>query len=191
MIPGEAAPNPEAIHKWSAREMYQFCVRNNIPEVWAYLWENWYCQERWKLWARSPCPDKVPVLTTTMIAESHFQKIKHDFLHYFNHPRLDLLVHIISQRMLQQYYVDLHTFLEETGRYSKGNLSWRPDFKRKWRTLEKVPQSEPFNPKYKPDALTWTCTCPSMRYSQFLICKHLIQHVRPVPPKFFLGVKRH
>ncbi|TFL00779.1 hypothetical protein BDV98DRAFT_620934 [Pterulicium gracile] len=55
--------------------------------------------------------------------------------------------------MLRRCYVDLQAFLEETDRDSRGNLSWRPDLKSEWRPLERVPQSEPLNPKYKPDAL--------------------------------------
>lgn len=36
------------------------------PEVWAYLWENWYRKGRWELWARA-AHDMIPILKTTMI----------------------------------------------------------------------------------------------------------------------------
>jgi hypothetical protein len=68
-IPGYAAPNPIAIKRWAVQQMYRFCKRNEIPEVWAYLWENWYREGRWNLWARS-AHDLIPVLKTTMILES-------------------------------------------------------------------------------------------------------------------------
>jgi hypothetical protein len=34
------------------------------------------------------------------------------------------------------------------------------------------------------------CTCPSLPISRFLLCKHVVQGVAPVPPVFFLEVKR-
>lgn len=46
LIPGYAPPSPEGIKKWAVWQMYNFCVKNKLPEVWAYLWENWY----WKGW---------------------------------------------------------------------------------------------------------------------------------------------
>jgi hypothetical protein len=68
-IPGYAAPNPVAIKRWAVQQMYRFCIRNEIPEVWAYLWENWYREGRWNLWARS-AHKLIPMLKTTMILES-------------------------------------------------------------------------------------------------------------------------
>jgi hypothetical protein len=68
-IPGYAAPDREAIRRWAVRQTYDFCVKNKLPEVWAYLWENWYRKGRWELWARS-AHDLIPVLKTTMILES-------------------------------------------------------------------------------------------------------------------------
>ena len=69
VIPGYAAPTPAAIKRWAVQQMYRFCVKNELPEVWAYLWENWYREGRWDLWARSVHP-LIPVLKTTMILES-------------------------------------------------------------------------------------------------------------------------
>jgi hypothetical protein len=68
-IPGYAAPNPTAIRQWAVKQVYRFCMKNKLPEVWAYLWGNWYRKGRWELWARSG-HDQIPVLKTTMILES-------------------------------------------------------------------------------------------------------------------------
>ena len=46
------------------------------------------------------------------------------------------------------------------------------------------------NDAYRPDANKMVCTCPYLATSRFLLCKHLVQGVLPVPPKFFLEVKR-
>jgi hypothetical protein len=68
-IPGCSAPSPELIKKWAVQRMYDFCERHGLPEVWVYLWENWYRAGRWELWAR--CAHKlIPRLKTTMILES-------------------------------------------------------------------------------------------------------------------------
>lgn len=68
---------------------------------------------------------------------------------------------------------------------------WRKQFKREWKKLAITPIIMPLNDKYRPDPHRWVCTCPAFVRSRFLICKHLIQAVEPVPPTFFLQVKRN
>lgn len=68
LIPGHCAPTPAAIHRWAVEKMYRFCEKYDLPEVWAYMWGNWYRPERWVLWARSAHPE-IPVLGTTMMLE--------------------------------------------------------------------------------------------------------------------------
>ena len=45
--------------------------------------------------------------------------------------------------------------------------------------------------KYRPDPQCWVCTCPRFMVSCFLTCKHLVQSVHPVGPKFFFEVERN
>lgn len=68
-IPGYARPERLAIRYWAVKEMFIFCQRHKLQELWAYLWCNWYRSERWELWARSSC-SQIPRLKTTMICES-------------------------------------------------------------------------------------------------------------------------
>ncbi|KAJ6614377.1 hypothetical protein B0H10DRAFT_1803689 [Mycena sp. CBHHK59/15] len=188
LLPGYAHPSPEGIKRWAVLQMYRFCVDNGLREVWAYLWENWYRASRWELWARSVHAE-IPVLKTTMILESHWRRIKHDFLHHFHMPRCDLLVWIIIVKLAPSFYRKLDRLLTDTGRYRELS-SWRKDFKRAWRKLEKTPITLPVNPAYRTDARKMLCTCPSLPTSRFLICKHTVQSVERVPPVFFLEVKR-
>ena len=69
LIPGYGPLCADWIRKWAVCWMYSYCKNNKLPEVWAYLWENWYRTGRWELWARS-AHDLIPVLKTTMILES-------------------------------------------------------------------------------------------------------------------------
>jgi hypothetical protein len=69
LIPGFAPPECAAIKRWAVQQMYNFCAKHELPEVWAYLWENWYRKGRWELWARS-IHAQIPILKTTMIVES-------------------------------------------------------------------------------------------------------------------------
>lgn len=69
LIPRYSPPDAKLIKKWAVQRMYDFCSKHNLPEVWFYLWENWYCKGRWELWARS-AHKVIPVLKTTMILES-------------------------------------------------------------------------------------------------------------------------
>jgi len=71
LIPGYSAPTPMGVRAWAVKEIYSLCVHHNLPEFWAYMWENWYRPGRWKLWARAECPE-IPVLKTTMISESQY-----------------------------------------------------------------------------------------------------------------------
>ncbi|KAJ7937453.1 hypothetical protein B0H13DRAFT_2302616 [Mycena leptocephala] len=98
LIPGYSHPSPEGIRAWAVRQAYNFCLVNDLPKVWAYPWENWYRRGRWELWARAEHPE-IPRLKTTMMVESHWRKIIHDYLHHFHKPRLDLLVWILVVKL--------------------------------------------------------------------------------------------
>lgn len=70
LIPGFSHPSPDGIREWAVRQMYLYCERYDLSEVWAYLYQNWYRKGRWSLWARSACPEEIPILKTTMMVES-------------------------------------------------------------------------------------------------------------------------
>lgn len=198
IIPGYAAPNPAAIKQWAVQQMYGFCVKNELPEVWAYLWENWYRKGRWDLWARSVDP-LIPVLKTTMILESQsvicymcsdkptdthhnsWRRIKHELLHHFKMPRCDLLAWILVSKLAPTYYIKLDNLLTSNERYSE-LCSWRKEFKKTWKSLETREITVPLNDAYRPDAKKWICTCPFFVTSRFLMCKRVL-------PTFFLEVK--
>jgi hypothetical protein len=69
LIPGYSHPSAQGIRDWAVKAMYNFCVEHDLRETWAYLWENWYRSDRWKLWARS-VHATIPKLKTTMLLES-------------------------------------------------------------------------------------------------------------------------
>ncbi|RIB02909.1 hypothetical protein C2G38_2226505 [Gigaspora rosea] len=43
----------QAIWEDCVKEIVSFCKKNNLIDLWIYLWNNWYCQKRWILWARA------------------------------------------------------------------------------------------------------------------------------------------
>ncbi|KIJ32233.1 hypothetical protein M422DRAFT_86037, partial [Sphaerobolus stellatus SS14] len=83
------------IHKDSVYETYTHCKRNNLPEVWAYMWNSWYTPPKWRLWARSAYPNAIPCKRTTMIVEVLWRNLKRLTLHQNNCPRLDFVCHLI------------------------------------------------------------------------------------------------
>lgn len=103
-------------------------------------------------------------------------------------PRCDLLVWILVTKLAPSYYRKLDRLLKETARYRELS-SWRKDFKKVWRKLEKKPITIPLNDAYKPNVEKWICTCPAFAISRFLVCKHLIQRMQRIPPTFFLEAK--
>ena len=70
LIPGYSVPKHEHIKAWAVKQMYDFCTLHDLPNLWAYLWENWYRCGRWELWARSANPCEIPRLKTTMLVEA-------------------------------------------------------------------------------------------------------------------------
>ncbi|KAF7333854.1 SWIM-type domain-containing protein [Mycena venus] len=153
LIPGYSHPSPEGIREWAVKQMYTFCFDNDLPEAWAYLWENWYRSGRWELWARSGHP-QIPRLKTTMMVESHWRRIKRDFLHHFHKPRLDLLVWILVKKLAPRYYRRLELLMIYKGR-DRELTSWRKDFKAEWKRCRQTPITLPLNEKYRPDPYKW------------------------------------
>ena len=49
LIPGYSHPSAQGIREWAVKAMYHFCVEHDLREAWAYLWENWYQSDQWKL----------------------------------------------------------------------------------------------------------------------------------------------
>ncbi|KAI9104887.1 hypothetical protein DFS34DRAFT_573088, partial [Phlyctochytrium arcticum] len=179
------------------QNMYNYCEDNDLPEVWAYLWENWYRKGRWELWARC-VHEEIPVLRTTMMIESHWSRLKRGFLHQFHMPRCDLLIWILITKLEPTYSLSATTSRKldrllspehKRSRYREPPV-WRKAFKKMWRKLETTAVPQPTNDKYQPDAHLWKCTCPSFVINRFLICKHLVQRVHRVPVVFFWEVKR-
>ncbi|KAF7314814.1 SWIM-type domain-containing protein [Mycena kentingensis (nom. inval.)] len=177
LIPGYCAPTASAIRYWAVEQMYKFCVEHDVPHLWAYLWENWFRKGRWELWARS-AHDTIPRLRTTMICESHWRLIKHDYLPHFHSPRVDLLAHVIISKLSPKYEDKLAEVYESS-------------FRRMWRRLENRDESDLVHDKYRPDVGRWVCTCPAYVVNRFLICKHLVQRVQRVPTMFFREVQRN
>ncbi|KAJ7221330.1 hypothetical protein GGX14DRAFT_316784, partial [Mycena pura] len=98
LIPAFSNPTLEGIRHWAVKQVYDWCVKHNLPGPFAYFWENWYRSGRWALWARSAHPS-IPRLRTTMICESHWRLIKCDYLPHFHSPRLDLLVWVLVRKL--------------------------------------------------------------------------------------------
>jgi hypothetical protein len=124
--------------------------------------------------------------------QSSWRRIKKDFLHHFHMPRVDLLVWILVTKLSPHYYRKLDHVINNHGRYRE-LPTWRKEFKREWKRAAKTPISSELTltDKYKPDAWRWVCTCRHFVKSRFLVCKHLVQAIEPVPPIFFLEVQRN
>ena len=181
---------PESIHRNSAREMYEWCKAKNYFRLWAYLFVNWYRSEQWELWARASNARYIPVLKTTMIVESHWRKLKHDFLHRFNRPRIDLVVWVLISRVIPDAIVRMKAL--KTGNRRRATAAWRKAFKREWKVLlgkEGGPESIQ---KYHTDPQRWTCACEAYIASRFLMCKHILHCYEPItdPIRFFGHVRR-
>jgi len=90
----------------AVREIFSYCYKKNLLHVWVYFWHEWYRWDRWNLWALS-ASSEVSVIRMTMSIESHWHMLKRDYLYKFNQPRIDLVCHILTEKLLP---VQLHQF---------------------------------------------------------------------------------
>ncbi len=118
----------EQIHIDCVNEVYSWCYPRNYFRLWAYLFVYWYAPDQWALWARSANPHSLPVLKTTMIIESHWRRVKHDYLHRFNCPRIDLVCWVLISRVVPRSLERMGAILDNN--YRIGTAAWRKVFKR-------------------------------------------------------------
>jgi hypothetical protein len=180
----------DTIHRECINEIYAWCRTRNYFRLWAYLFVNWYRPEQWKLWARSANNKEIPVLKTTMIVESHWRKLKHDYLHRFNRPRIDLVIWILTSRAIPQAIVRMEAI--RNGDSRKGNASWRKQFKKQWKKDENKGAEPESIQRYHTNPALWTCACDAFLLSRFLICKHIVHCFEPVKDRvaFFSRIRR-
>ncbi|CAB4438821.1 unnamed protein product [Rhizophagus irregularis] len=89
-----------SIWKMAVEEIYNFCKQNSLPWLWVYLWNEWYNADRWFLWFRAGCGDKLSIFKTNMFVEAHWKVLKRDFLYKFFRPRLDLVIFVIMEQVV-------------------------------------------------------------------------------------------
>ncbi|KAI0993378.1 hypothetical protein K3495_g14806, partial [Podosphaera aphanis] len=178
------------IHHQCTREMYLWCRAKNYFRLWAHLFVNWYRSDQWKLWARSYYPEEIPVLKTTMIVESHWRSIKHDFLHRFNRPRIDMVIWILTSRSIPLGLERMKAI--QVGDQRRALVSWRKVFKRNWKELKSHAMNPQSLQKYHTDAAKLTCACDNFLQSRFLLCKHIVSCFDSPkdPVAFFSEIRR-
>ena len=117
------------------------------------LWMNWLRPERWILWAHSAHPNMIPILKTTMMVESHWRRIKRDFLYHFSLPCIYLLVWILVKKLAPKYYCKIDRLQLPVAHYWELH-SWRKSFKREWKKCLKAQTTLPSNrDRYHPDPI--------------------------------------
>lgn len=172
----------EEIHRVCAREMYLWCKAKNFVRLWVYLWINWYQPKMWILWARSAQSDEIPILKTTMILESHWRRIKHDYLHLYSRPRIDLVAWVLLCRVIPESLIRMHAVLDHDHR--KAVVSWRKEFKAEWKRLFRNEVTPARLQLYHTNPIKWTCSCPAFVMSRFLVCKHIISCFKQPADRF-------
>lgn len=95
----------QQIHRDAVLESYYHCKVNNLREVWAYLWTNWYAPGKWELWARSSHNSAIPRKRTTMLVEALWRNFKRMVLHQYNRPRMDFATYALITQGIAPYRV--------------------------------------------------------------------------------------
>src|SRR5436305_13594661 len=89
----------------------------------------------------------------------HWRKIKHDYLHRFNRPRIDLVIWVLISRSIPDGLTRMQALLQRNHR--KATACWRKDFKREWK--KRIERSNSLEAdhiqRYHTDPVRWTCGC--------------------------------
>jgi len=173
----------EEIRKEAVFEIYTYCKENSLVWMWSYLWREWYCEERWILWARSAC-STLSILKTTMFVEGHWKVLKRDFLYKFFRPRLDFLAYVILERLIPLQQRKFQQIL--LGRES---LEWQKSIKAEWKKLS-LRKTDNFD-TYNTNLENWVCGCPYFLTNRFMICKHLVNLKGSIDVQTFELIKRN
>jgi hypothetical protein len=168
----------------AVEEIYTFCKQNSLSWLWVYLWNEWYNSDRWHLWFRAGCDDKLSIFETNMFVEAHWKVLKRDFLYKFFCPRLDLVVFIIMEQVIPHQ----QRRFEQMFLVKREKSEWRKPFKKEWKILENRPLN---NDVYLTNVSYWICGCPAFLTNRFFICKHLVQQKGAVGVEFFDQVHRY
>lgn len=175
------------IRRDAVTELYFHCHRNNLPEVWAYMWNNWYALDRWHLWVRSAHTGCISNHRTMMMVEALWRNLKRLVLHNYNRPPVDLAVYALVRGSIPPYRITLSRFLQvRAGGRPHGLSNMQESFKKAWQRLQTVP----IKGSYVTNTSDWTCNCGSQKYHAHLLCKHLVQAVGDIPPRWWSRVHR-
>ncbi|KAI1005475.1 hypothetical protein K3495_g2743 [Podosphaera aphanis] len=100
-----------------------------------------------------------------MIVESHWRRIKHDYLHRYNRPRVDLVISILTSPVIPQAVDKMNSIRSKN--HGKAVAAWRKTFKKNWDDLlDSVVNQDLL--KYHTNPIKWTCACPGFLLSRFL-----------------------
>ena len=113
-----------------------------------------------------------------MIIESRWRKIKHDYLHRFSCPGIDLVFWVITSRVAPQALERMKAILSNDHR--KATAAWRKAFKREWKCLQSHQVDPQSLTRYQTDPEKWTCDCGLLLLSRFLLCEHIISYYEKV-----------
>ena len=164
----------QQIHRDAVLEMYWHCKANNLREVWAYLWTNWYTHDKWVLWARSSYEHALPRKRMTMLVEALWRNYKRMVLPNHNRPRVDLATFALVTQGLPPYRLRLKRIVNNPrdGRAESLRGEQVP-IKKAWLALLK----RPIGGSYDTDKKLWLCSCRAQKYHSYLLCKHLVHKV--------------
>ena len=167
----------QQIYRDAVLEAYYHCKANNLHEVWAYLWTNWYTKEKWVSWARSSHERAIPRKRTTMLVEALWRNLKQMVLYQYNRPRIDFATYALVTQAIPPYRVRFNEIVKKPrdGRAIILRGEQIP-IKRAWLDLRK----RPIKGIYDTNVKLWTCSCGAQKYHSYLLCKHLVQAL-PLP----------
>ena len=163
---------PQQIHHGAVLESYYHCKANNLCEVWAYLWTNWYAPGKWELWVRSSYEHAIPWKRTTMVVETLWRNYKRMVLNHHNWPHIDLATYTLVTQGIPPYQVCLNSIVNNPqDGHAKPLWGEQVPIKHAWLAL----YNQLIKGSYDTDMKLWLCSCGAQKYHLYLLCKHLVQ----------------
>ncbi|KAK0558517.1 hypothetical protein OC844_005089 [Tilletia horrida] len=181
------AKNPEALNRtWDNPGRLEMEKEDNEALV------NFICRH-YNMHPCFPSPSGVKLTAEQLrkqAATEAYQLVKHDYLHRFARPRVDLVAYIIRTRLVPHTCTRIQALLDGNARIAKP--SWKRAFVKLWRKAEaREDVSAETLARYRTCPHLWTCACESFLESRFLFCKHLIKSVEPMSTSRLQELRRH
>ncbi|KAF8871936.1 hypothetical protein CPB84DRAFT_1753800 [Gymnopilus junonius] len=147
----------DEIHRGAVNDMYHYCFENDLSQVWAYMWNQWYTPKQWSF-----ILPRMKLTLASILDKRHIGHMK----------ALAPWQTEFQQQWMELSLSDEECLVRKELTIQKGKIKG----KKLKEHLQQIEEEEKHKPReYHTNIQDWTCSCQSYLISRFLLCKHLVR----------------